>query len=175
MRNHKHEEVLKRLYKQWPQIRAFLKGVGCDKLNAEDIFQEALLIYIRKTETVDFQLTVDHYFYLRNTCKLLWYNQARKQSKQGTTVLDSDVEALNDDWMNKELKLQSIEVALKQLGNQCRELLELFYGLGMSMVDIAIKLGLRNDKVAKAQKYRCLQKAKELVNHDSIESYNIER
>jgi DNA-directed RNA polymerase specialized sigma24 family protein len=66
------------------------------------------------------------------------------------------------------LRLKTVESAILQLGKQCRELLELFYGLGWNMVDIAKKIGLRNDKVAKAQKYRCLQKAKE--NALSIEN-----
>ena len=41
------------------------------------------------------------------------------------------------------------------------------------MADIAVKIGLRSDKVAKAQKYRCLQKAKELVQGPELEQ-NVE-
>jgi len=164
---------LKELYKKWPEIRRFLKTLGCDAVAAEDIFQEALLIYSRRIQSPDFVLTVEPVYYVRNTCKLLWYNQARKEQKYGEVALEKDVAAVDDEWFAKEMKLRRVEQAMEQLGEQCRELLQLFYGLGWSMVDIAKKIGLRNDKVAKAQKYRCLQKTKELVEQPVlVESSN---
>lgn len=165
---------LKTLYKKWPEIKRFMKTLGCDALTAEDLFQEALLIYSRKRSLSDFELTVEPFFYVRNTCKLLWYNQARKEQKQATFSLETDVEALDDEWFEKELKILQVETVLTKLGKQCQELLQLFYGQRWNMVDIAKKIGLRSDKVAKAQKYRCLQKAKELVNENAftVESLN---
>lgn len=157
------DQELKLLYRKLPDIRRFLVTLGCSRNEAEDIFQEALLIYVRKTEQADFVLTVEPYFYVKNTCKLLWYNQARKQQKQATFSLESDVVEQEDDWFRKEAKIRVVENTLQRLGEQCQELLQLFYGLGWSMVDIAQKIGLRNDKVAKVQKYRCLQKAKDLL------------
>ncbi len=160
------ETDLRTLYRKWPDIRQFLKGMGCSKDEAEDIFQEALVIFVRKQEEPGFVLTVEPFFYVRNTCKLLWYNQSRKQNRQQTFALETDVAAMQDEWFEKEQRLRKVEKAMQGLGKQCRELLELFYGAGQNMVDIAKKIGLRNDKVAKAQKYRCLQKAKELVLND---------
>ncbi|MNU84843.1 RNA polymerase sigma factor SigL [compost metagenome] len=163
------QQELKQLYRKWPDVRKFLKTLGCDSLSAEDIFQEALLIYVRKRESSDFELTVEPFFYVRNTCKLLWYNQARKEQKNGTTELQMELPAQEDQWMEKEMKIREVESTLEKLGAQCQELLQLFYGLGWNMVDIAKKIGLRNDKVAKAQKYRCLQKAKELINENELQ------
>ena len=69
--------------------------------------------------------------------------------------------ALDDEWFQHEMKLSIVEKAIQQLGEQCRQILQLFYGAGTAMAEIAVKVGLRNEKVVKAQKYRCLQKAKE--------------
>jgi RNA polymerase sigma factor (sigma-70 family) len=160
------ETELRGLYKRWPETKRFLRTLGCTGTDAEDLFQEALVIFVRKREQPDFVLTVDAYFYVRNTCKLLWYNQSRKQGKQQTFALETDVAQLEDDWFRKETQIRVIEEALLRLGKQCQELLQLFYGLGWNMAEIAKKVGLRNDKVAKVQKYRCLQKAKELVRED---------
>ena len=166
---------LKALYRKWPDIKRFLKTLGCSGNDAEDLFQEALLIYSRKREQSGFELSADPFFYVRNTCKLLWYNQARKQNKQQTFALETDVEQLSDDWFEKEARLRTIETAMEKLGDQCRELLQLFYGLSWNMTDIAKKIGLRSDKVAKAQKYRCLQKAKELVlKNSAAQQANVE-
>jgi RNA polymerase sigma factor (sigma-70 family) len=163
------QQELKQLYRKWPDIRKFLKTLGCDSVSAEDIFQEALLIYVRKRESADFELTVEPFFYVRNTCKLLWYNQARKEQKQVSTELSEHIAATEDQWFEKEMKIREVESTLEKLGAQCQELLQLFYGLGWNMVDIAKKIGLRNDKVAKAQKYRCLQKAKELIQEKELQ------
>lgn len=157
------EAQLKQLYKKWPDIRKFLSVMGCKARDAEDIFQEALIIFVRKQEDPAFELTVEPFFYVRNTCKLLWYNLSRKQQKVHETDDYNDVAYLEDEWFEKEMKLRHLERAITRIGVQCQELLQLFYGLGWSMVDIARKLDLRNDKVAKVQKYRCINKVKDQV------------
>ncbi len=163
---------LKQLYKSWPNAKRFLKTLGCTTNNAEDIFQEALIIFVRKREDPNFELTVEPYFYVKNTCKLFWYNQSRKERKIGFNEISEEIPEENDPWFEKEMKLKSIEVALLKIGKQCQELLQLFYGLGWSMLDIAKKLDMRNDKVAKAQKYRCINKVKDILQVQSSEEIN---
>lgn len=160
------ETELKALYKKWPEIKRFLGTLGCSTIDAEDIFQEALVIYSRKKGSENFQLTVEPFHYVKSTCKLLWYNEARKQNKLPKTELGKEEIEMESTWFQKEMKLKTIEEAINQLGKQCQEILMLFYGLSWNMVKIAEKVGLRNVKVAKAQKYRCLQKAKELAEQE---------
>lgn len=167
--NKEMERELSALYKRWPEVRKYLKLLGCERVEAEDIFQEALLIYSRKRQTPDFELTVDAFFYVKNTCKLIWYNSARKVQRRGGPALEiTDVPEVQDPWMEKEMKLSAAEKAVSMLGKQCQELIELFYVKKWSMQAIAEKVGLRNEKVAKVQKYRCLQKAKELVQENGV-------
>ncbi|MFT5725744.1 MAG: DNA-directed RNA polymerase specialized sigma24 family protein [Bacteroidia bacterium] len=129
-----HDEIFKELYDSWPDIKRFMKTVGCGSTDAEDIFQEALLIFMRKLEDPSFELTVAPFHYVKNTCKLLWYNQARKQAKHQKIELDENVAELDDDWFQKELKLRSVEDAISKIGAQCQDLLKMFYGLGKSKV-----------------------------------------
>jgi len=156
------ELELRKLYKKFPDIKRFLISLGCPSMETEDIFQEGLLIFSRKSQEPQFELTVEPIFYVRNICKLLWYNQSRKNSKTSLVEINVEILAIDQsDWFQEELKLSGVEKALTQLGKQCQELLHLFYGVGMNMVEIAKKIGLRNDKVVKSQKYRCIQKAKQ--------------
>jgi RNA polymerase sigma factor (sigma-70 family) len=157
------EQQLKQLYKNWPEVRRFLASLGCDKLTAEDLFQEALLIYIRKIEDSSFQLTVEPIYYVKNTCKLLWFNLARKNQRNPHVTEEIDLREEESDWLENEMKLVKMETILSKIGKQCQDILKLFYGGKMSMEDIAKEVGLRNDKVVKAQKYRCIQKAKDLL------------
>jgi DNA-directed RNA polymerase specialized sigma24 family protein len=151
------EKQLDQLYKKWPEVKRFLQSIGCDVVTAEDLFQEALLIYIRKVEEPDFQLTVEPVYYVKNTCKLLWYNLSRKQNKHPHISEVIEIQEVESEWMQKEMKLKSIENVLTKIGEQCQ---------------IAEIVGLRNDKVVKAQKYRCIQKAKELMQNEE-ESINL--
>lgn len=161
------------LYKKWPDVKRFMKSIRCKATDAEDIFQEALLIYSRKLNDPQFELTVEPFHYVKNTCKFLWYNQARKEGKLQKTEFNENHAQIEDDWFQKEMKLRSIEDALSKIGKQCQDLLKFFYGLGWNMVDIAKKLGFRNDKVAKAQKYRCINKVKDQIRSEQINSQNI--
>ncbi len=151
------------LYKYFPEVKRLLRTFGCDALTAEDLFQEAIIIYLRKKNDPAFEFQLAPIHFIKQTCKLLWFNAARKGQKYGAGTLEADVEEVSDSWIERELQYKQLESALTKIGKQCKELLHLFYGLGWNMADIAKKLDLRNDKVAKAQKYRCIQKAKEFV------------
>jgi RNA polymerase sigma factor (sigma-70 family) len=162
------------LYKKWPDIKRYLRSIGCPSTDAEDIFQEALLIYTRKKSDPTFTLDVAAFHYVKSTCKFIWYNQSRKEGKnQQVEFSEQHTEETDDHWFQKEMKLQLIEKALSGIGKQCQELLQLFYGKGWSMTAIAEKIGLRNDKVAKAQKYRCLTKAKDEVRKLQSQSFSV--
>lgn len=159
------EVNLKNLYRKWPIVRRELRILGCQGSAAEDVFQEALLILCRKLEDPNFVLDVEAIHYVKSTCKFLWLNQARKAQRQQTVKLNQEVAQIDEDWLEKEEKLTSIEEAILKLGKQCQQILTLFYSKSLSMEKIAQKVGLRNEKVAKAQKYRCIQKVKELIQH----------
>lgn len=162
------QKELTTLYGKFPDIRRFLKALNCSQRDAEDIFQEALVLFCRKWSDPNFVLTVDAFYYVRNTCKLLWYNEARRRQRNPNFTLETDVQQIDDDWFAREMKLAHVERALQTIGQQCQQILQLFYGLGWKMADIAAKTGLRNERVAKSQKYRCLQKAKDAVLQSSV-------
>lgn len=165
------KEILQ-LYKYKTEVKKLLISLGCEANLAEDLFQEALIIYLQKKRDDSFDFTYAPIHYIKQTCKFLWYSEARKNQRNPIVSGDFDFTAEEQNWFEKEQKMRLMEAAFEQLGKQCKELLQLFYGLGKSMVEIAKKLDLRNEKVAKAQKYRCIQKAKELVGSVSIESLN---
>ena len=163
------------LYKQFPEVKRLLHSFGCDPITAEDIFQEALIIYLKKKNDSKFEFQLEPIHFIKQTCKFLWFNQARKEQKQTIEVAEDNFsDSCSAQWMEKELLYKQLESALTKIGERCRKLLHLFYGLGWNMIDIAKKLDFRSDKVAKAQKYRCIQKAKELVLQESKNVSSIE-
>lgn len=162
------KEELKVLYRHFPEVKRLLISFGCNKSTAEDIFQEGLIIYLRKKNDTSFEFQLEPIYFIKQTCKLLWMNIARKEQRHKTTAYSFDVEDISDDWMEKELQYKQLESAFSKIGKKCKQLLQLFYGKGWTMVEIAKKLDFNNAKVTKAQKYRCIQKAKDLVKEAKL-------
>ncbi len=151
------------LYKEWPKIRSFMKLHSCDEGTAEDLFQEALLVYLRKRRE-GLELDVDAFFYVKKTCYFLWMNQAKKKKNYRETELAFDISSEEETFLEKEEKISEIEKSIAFIGEKCQQLLNFFYVDKLSMQQIAEKLNLDNEKATKAQKYRCIQKLKEKVD-----------
>lgn len=117
---------LRELYEKWPDVKKYLRSKGCNTAEAEDIFQEALLIFSRKIDDPSFELTVDSFHYVKSTCKFIWYNSSRKNSKQRTGELHDNISEEESDWLIKELRLRQLENAILKIGKQCQQILKLF-------------------------------------------------
>lgn len=162
-RNGKHS-TLRRLYKYYPVVRKWLVKRGCNKDQTEDIYQEALLVFCEKCQSPDFQLHCALGTYLLSISKYIFFNKVRKANN---VILDDlneyDIHASEDydEWKAQEQQLNYAKQALMLIGDRCKSLLAMFYLGQKNMKQIASELGLRNEHVAKSQKYKCLQKAKE--------------
>ena len=103
---------------------------GGTKQEAEEIFNDALLLLIEKVQEQNFQLTSKLSSFLYGINRFLWMNELRKKKKsvilewQDTMILTHD--SLEYD-SEKEDKIQLIEKALGLITSKCKELFTLFY------------------------------------------------
>ena len=58
--------------------------------------------------------------------------------------------------------LKTMQIALNELGQNCKKTLELFYLEKKSMIEIAKKMGYSNKDTAKNMKYKCLKQLQKL-------------
>jgi len=159
-----HKSALKELYQYYPVVRQMVLKNSGNKHDAEDIYQEALIIFCRKVKEQDFQLTSSIKTFLFSISRLQWMNELRKRKKEFVKddvpeLAESDSEKLND-YLNEEEQFKKAETALMKLGEKCRQILQLFYSQNKSFKEIADALDFSNEKVAKNQKYRCMEKAR---------------
>lgn len=168
----KYTSAIKALYKHYPTVRGLILKNSGSKQDAEDVYQEALIILFRKVKQPDFTLTSSLSTFLIGICRLHWMSELRKRNKSADFSLelsDADAESFSS-LMEEESKFKIAEKALLEIGEKCRDLLRLFYFEKLDFKVIASKIGLSNEKVAKNQKYRCLEKAREnylLLNKQS--------
>ncbi|MEO1031030.1 MAG: hypothetical protein AAFX55_06480, partial [Bacteroidota bacterium] len=73
------------------------------------------------------------------------------------------------DQSSNEPLLKYIVKALKELGEPCKSLLEASIYLQMSMKDIAEKYNYKNERSARQQKFRCLERLRGSMDNGIIQ------
>ncbi len=164
-RNDQH--AVKTIYKQhYKMVQALVINNNGTQDDAQDIFQEAMIVLYEKAKSGTFELNCQLKTYIYSVCRRLWLKRLQQQQKffpelnglAETVPVEEDVDAHGQ--LNAELHL--MEKAMQHLGEPCRSLLEAFYLQKRKMTDIASHFGYTNADNAKNQKYKCLARLKKL-------------
>jgi RNA polymerase sigma factor (sigma-70 family) len=158
LRLNKYSVALKGLYNVFPLVKKHIKANSGTGSDAEDILQDALVILCKKVQAENFLLTAPLKNYLFAIAKNCWLQELRQRKK--LPVGESPGEIIQTET-GEEPGFILAKAAFDLLGEKCRQLLILFYFKKESFKKIATQLSFSDEKTAKNQKYRCLQKAKE--------------
>ncbi|HMI77359.1 MAG TPA: sigma-70 family RNA polymerase sigma factor [Ferruginibacter sp.] len=158
LKNNRYSKAANELYGMLPAIKKYISANNGTPEDAKDIFQDALVVLYKKVHTEQFVLTVPLQAYMHAVVKNLWLAELRNRKK---IPLGHTEEDMSDLTLNEEPGFSIAEAAFGLLGEKCRQLLILFYFKKKSFREIASSLAFRSENVAKNQKYRCLQKAKD--------------
>ena len=153
-----------KLYRNYPAIKKLILSKGGTKTDAEDVFQEALIIFYKKARTENFELTASIGTYLYSVSRFIWKDELKRRNKNREVEIESDLTPFHEELIGlveRESKIKQAELILKQIGDRCLQILKLFYYDKLSMRVIAGKLGFKSENVAKNQKYKCIEKAKQ--------------
>lgn len=161
------EEALDYLYKKHYRMmtRLVMKNSGSEH-EAKDIFQDALVVFWEKVTKGNFVLTSKISTYLYSVCLNLWRKELDRKGRLVNEEKDSP-EFFDEDQKER---TKIIADCIDELGDTCKKLLTYHYFDGLSMSDIAEKLGYANTDTAKTKKYKCKQKLFQLVRSKYSES-----
>jgi RNA polymerase sigma factor (sigma-70 family) len=158
LRQNNYSRAVKGLYRHYAPVQKYILANNGSRGEAEDVFQDALVILHQKINNPQFVLQSALQTYLTAIAKNLWLHELRRKKKWLPGQLpDAAGETMHSDAE----EYVRAKTAFEKLGDACRELLTLFYHAQKSYTDIAVELGYSDAATAKNQKYRCLQKAKE--------------
>ncbi|MBO9702751.1 MAG: sigma-70 family RNA polymerase sigma factor [Sporocytophaga sp.] len=164
IKTNKEDKAFRALYKYFPMIRKMIISKGGKLEDAEDVFQEALIILYKKVRYTEFRLTAKLSTYLYSVCRFLWKDALIKNGRQDfSDMIDANEDNEESMWAEmkeQESDLSTSEKIINDLGGRCKELLMLFYMEAMKLKDIASKMGYSSENTAKNQKYKCLEAAK---------------
>lgn len=175
------QDMLVRLYERnYNSIRSYILRNNGNDADAEDILQEALVILWQQAQKPDFTLSSKLDTFIFAIAKNLWLKNLRKnhritsqdfqEEKNSTLYFSVTDEDSESNFLPDEERYKILYQYLKELGETCTQILQLFYFDGLDMEQIAAKLSFANAQTAKAKKYQCKKKLEEMIK----KNYKIE-
>jgi RNA polymerase sigma factor (sigma-70 family) len=158
LRNNKYQKAVNGLYDVLSAVKKYILSNNGTSDDAKDIFQDALVVLYKNVQSESFTLTVPLKTYLLAIVKNLWLQELRRRNKMPVASVQADIP---DIIFNEDINFAIAQAAFNLLGEKCRQLLIMFYFKKKSYKELASFLAFGDERTAKNQKYRCLQKAKE--------------
>lgn len=136
--------------------------------DAKDIFQEVLLVFLKKLKDENFVIEHDLKAYLYKITKNLWLKRLNAHKKNGLyLVLDEPTSKINpaeEDTQTankeKEERHQKLRQALQQLGAACKQLLHYTFFDKRSNQEIADMMGYSSNNFISQKRIRCIRQLK---------------
>ena len=164
------EEALKRIYLKPGLRETVLRHVyehGGSREDAQDIFQESLVLFDRNLREGRFEGKSALSTYFVGIAKWRWLTVRRQQGRYtelSHVQYDETVDSPEAETIRSEYR-ELFQEALGKIGDRCRQLLKL-YQLDHSMEEIADLMQYSNANVAKKEAYRCRMRFRELLEND---------
>ncbi len=164
--------IINFIYKEFfPLIRFLVTENGGSGEDAEDTFQDGMIIIYNKISLNQLTLTSSFKTYMYSVCRNLWLQKLNKRK----AIFDklTDVEEYIDlpKDMLQEASIEEaelhriIQIHFLALGNDCQKLLRLFVK-NIPLREIASILGYKTENYAKTRKYLCKEELKKRIASD---------
>jgi RNA polymerase sigma factor (sigma-70 family) len=162
-----NQALRKLYYREYSTISRLVLNNNGNQEDVADLFQDAIIVLYEKVRVDSFELQSSLRTYLYAISKRLWLNKLRSR-KQHLSIEDNNVDQISIppsvmEVLVKDEQSEIIAQLLEQVGNDCKEILSLYYFKRLRMKEIADVLGLAQEQGAKNKKSRCLKKLRQLV------------
>ncbi|WP_257668751.1 RNA polymerase sigma factor [Parapedobacter tibetensis] len=161
----------------FPLVARYVAKRGGHLDEAKDIFHDALVIYYEKVLTTSLVLEHNEEAYVFGIARHLWTKRYKENLRYAS--LDQLMATFEDDEtaVDKVVVTQSetaiasqrIVHVLQAAGKKCMKLLMAFYYEKLEMGEVASRFGFSGIRSATVQKFKCLQKARQVVKERSLQ------
>ena len=106
------------------------------RADAQDVFQDAMYVLIKKAEKLDFELTSKLSTFLFGIGKNLWLKQLSKHKIDAAELQRESeiVQKIEEKDLDQLQRVQQMKKCLMALGEPCKTILEQFYFLKTSVL-----------------------------------------
>lgn len=163
------EVLFKELYRSsFPAVARWIRRMGGDQQQAQDIFQDSLIVFYEKTVQGQLEDCENPSAYLLSIAKKLWL---KKYHKNKSTVPLSKMEqniSIPPDFYPTDKKQRRLLHFVEAAGKKCLEILQSFYYHQTPLPEIARQFGFSTTRSATVQKYKCLEKIRNEVRSKNL-------
>jgi RNA polymerase sigma factor (sigma-70 family) len=166
--------ILRYIYKTYfHKIYSFVTNNRGDAGEANDIFQEAIIVIYRKLKK-DSLLMGNNSFetYLFSICKLLWLKQLQYRKESIVKVDDMDHfsnQIIADDLselIHKNERYKLYQDHFQKMGKDCQKILQLFFEK-VAIKQITELMGYSSDSYTKKRKHQCKEYLVRSIKQDN--------
>lgn len=157
-------QVLERLYKPgFLQVARYVSKHGGSFEDAKDVFHDALAIFCeqyRAGKSIESEVN-----YITGIAKHLYLRQCKRNSLQVKVEEHFLAATLPSEPTLNEVRLLNM---LERTGRRCMDLLVSFYTEQLSLEKISRRFHFSSEHSVSVQKYKCLEKVREVIKTKSI-------
>lgn len=138
--------------------------------DAEDVFQEAMLVLVYKIRSNEFRLSASIGTYVRAVCKFVWL----KRLRQSKNIVSIDAWSQYNDKELEEVILAEaaykgkLQKYLHKISKHCQMFIDEVYFQGKTIEQIQQQYGYSTKHNALNQKYKCLEQIRRVKNQDKV-------
>ena len=158
------EEVFERVYQPaFLSVARYISRNGGSFEEARDIFHDALVIFYEQGRSPSSIQSEVHY--ITGIAKHLWSRTFRDDIKKVTLGERATESSSTESPSVDEVKLLQL---LEWAGKRCMDLLVSFYIEKMGLVNIRRSYDFSSDHSASVQKYKCIEKVRDVIKNKSM-------
>lgn len=172
--------IIRYVYKEYyPTIKFLITTNSGTETDAEDVFQDALMVLFKKIAREDLILTSSFKTFLYSICRNLWLQRLDRRVFRNEFLEMEDLSELQDNLYLEQPEEEHEKYRLFQqhflkLSEDCQKILQLFLGK-TSLREIAEIMGFKTEKYAKVRKYMCKEKLKNsIINDPNFKKYLVD-
>lgn len=168
-------DVYQRIF---PLVASYVAKMGGTLDEAKDVFHDALLAYHEKSLNQSLDLRHGEKAYIFGIARHLWlkrYKENRRYASLDRLMAEFEGDDAEVDWVDDTSQADAgsanhrIMRVLQTAGQKCMELLTAFYYEKLDMPEMARRFGFSGTHSATVQKFKCLQKVKQVVKEKSLQ------
>ena len=155
----------------FPSIASYIMHNMGNREDAEDIFQESVVVLLLKVRQPDFVLTSSLKTYLYAVAKNLWL----KRLRDSKLIIFDEESPLTNQNISEDIPFEihpeiseeeKVNDWLERITDNCKRILKAIYFFEEPMENLMIRMGWKNKHTANNQKYKCIQQVKNVKEQD---------
>lgn len=162
--NHVDTELAQLYEDAFPAVARLISSMGGSFSDAREIFHDAIIAWYEKEKSGNIPGHVPAIAYLLGIARHLFLRRVRKANQELSATDDLDL--IDEDTPSPDDK--RLLTLLRTSGKACLDLLQSFYYDKLNAGRIAGVFGFASARSATVQKYKCLEKIRNVVKQKSL-------